>query len=76
MSRKSLLVSMKITAAQRAHDCRYNKRHRISKEDHRLTIKVDGDPHHYCIACAKVFIADSLARLNALNDEVQKLDAT
>jgi hypothetical protein len=53
MSRKSLLVTMEITAAGRAHNCRYNKRHRLEKGVKRLTIKSDGDEHHYCLACAK-----------------------
>jgi hypothetical protein len=66
---------MEITTALRSHDCRYNKRHRIAKGDRRLTIKSDGDAHHYCLACTRLFIADSLARLNALSAEVDGLTA-
>jgi hypothetical protein len=73
MSRKSLLVSMEITAAGRAHNCRYNKRHRLEKGVKRLTIKSDGDEHHYCLACAKAFLAASADRLAALRTEVDAL---
>jgi hypothetical protein len=73
MSRKSLLVSMSITTAGRGHNCRYNKKHRIEKDDRRLTIKVGRDERNYCLACAKVFMADSLARLQAMSAEVDAL---
>jgi hypothetical protein len=73
MSRKSLLVSMEITAAGRAHNCRYNKRHRLEKGVKRLTIKADGDEHHYCLACAKAFMAASADTLAALRAEVDSL---
>jgi hypothetical protein len=64
---------MEVTTAGRAHDCRYNKRHRILKGVRRLTIKIDGDEHHYCLTCAKVFMAASTARLAAISAEVDAL---
>jgi hypothetical protein len=73
MSRKSLLVSMEITTAGRGHDCRYNKKHRIEKGVRRLTVKSDGNEHHYCLACAKIFMMGSLQRLQALNSEIDAL---
>jgi hypothetical protein len=73
MSGKSLLVSMEITTAGRAHNCRYNKRHRIEKGVSRLTVKSDGDEHHYCIACARTFMAGSLERLRSLQVQVEAL---
>ena len=73
MSRKSLLVSMEITTAGRAHNCRYNKRHRIEKGVKRLTIKSDGDDHHCCLVCAKLFVASSTDRLAAVRAEVDAL---
>lgn len=66
MGRRSLLVSMEWTVAERAHDCRYNKKHRLQKGDRRLTIKSDGERHHYCVACAKSFFEYDLKRLRAL----------
>jgi hypothetical protein len=61
---------MEITTAGRAHDCRYNKRHRIEKGVRRLTIRSDGDEHHYCIACAKAFLVKDIERLQVLLMEV------
>jgi hypothetical protein len=73
MGHKSLLASMEVTIAGREHGCRYNKRHRIVKGEKRLTVKVDGDDHNYCLACAKTFIASSSERLAALRAEVDGL---
>ncbi len=63
---RSLLVSMEITVAGKAHDCRSNSAHRITKGDRRLTIKDDGDKHHYCLACAKTFMEKDAERLKGL----------
>jgi len=73
MPLKSLLVSMELTTAGRAHDCRYNKRHRIEKGTPRLTIKVDGDDHHYCLVCAQAFTSSSTERLAAIRAEIDAL---
>ncbi len=63
---KSVVVSMEITVAGRAHDCRYNKNHRLQKGMRRLTVKEDGDEHHYCLACARMFLVQGVERLTAL----------
>jgi hypothetical protein len=57
---------MQWTHAKRAHDCRFNQKHRLEKGQRRLTIKSDGDEHHYCVACAKTFLAADITRLQAL----------
>lgn len=71
MSHKSLLVSMELTTAGKGHNCRYNKKHRIEKGVSRLTIRSGRDKHHYCLACAKTFMAGSLQRLQDLQAEVE-----
>lgn len=63
---RSLIVSMELTEAGRAHDCRNNKSHRIEKGQQRLTIKSDGDEHHYCLPCARSFLVADIERLKAL----------
>ena len=73
MAHKSLIVSMEITTVGRAHDCRYNKRHRLEKGDRRLTVRSDGDEHHYCLECAKVFLRKDVERLRQLLAEVEAL---
>ena len=72
---KSLIVSMEITAAARAHNCRHNKDHRIEKGVKRLAIKSGGDKHHYCLACAKSFLLKDAERLQALLLEVDPLSS-
>jgi hypothetical protein len=69
VGRRSLLVRMQWTTAGRAHDCRYNKRHRIEKGHRRLTIKSDGDEHHYCVPCAKSFFEHDLKRFQTLYEQ-------
>jgi hypothetical protein len=68
---RSLIVSMEWTHAGRGHDCRNNKNHRIEKGDRRLTISSDGEPHHYCVPCAKGFLAADLRRLQLLLDQAE-----
>jgi len=70
---KSVVVSMEVTTAGRAHDCRYNKNHRLEKGMSRLTIKDDGDQHHYCLPCAKTFLVHGVDRLRTLLAEVERL---
>lgn len=70
---KSLIVVMEITAAGRSHDCRYNKNHRIEKGVRRLTIRADGDEHHYCLGCARSFLVKDVERLQTILGEVDGL---
>ena len=69
---RSLIVSMEITVAGSSHNCRNNDDHRIAKGVKRLTIKSDGDLHHYCLACAKGFLVKDAERLRALLAEVER----
>lgn len=62
---RSLLVSMEFTTAGKAHTCRFNSAHKIAKGDQRLTIKDDGDKHHYCLACARSFLERDTERLKS-----------
>jgi hypothetical protein len=64
---------MEITTVGRAHDCRFNERHRLEKGMPRLTIKEDGDERNYCLGCAKVFLKQGIERLQGLLSEVEKL---
>jgi hypothetical protein len=71
MGYRSLIVTMKITEVARSHDCRFNKKHRLEKGARRLTIRSDGNDHHYCLVCAKIFLVKDIERLNALLTEVE-----
>lgn len=70
---KSLLASMSITQAGKAHCCRFNKKHQFSKGDWRLTLKVDRDELHYCLLCARSFLAKDVKRITDLQADVEKL---
>ncbi len=70
---RSLIVSMTITNAGRAHGCRQNDTHKIVKGDSRLTIKSDGDEHHYCLACAQKFLEADIVNLRHMLDEIEAL---
>jgi hypothetical protein len=70
---RSLIVSMELTVAGNSHNCRNNGGHRISKGAKRLTIKSDGDRHHYCLACARVFLVADAERLRAIIAEVEQI---
>jgi len=63
---RSLIVSMEITTAGKSHNCRHNSKHRISMGDRRLTINSDGDKHHYCLECARGFLAKDIENLRLL----------
>jgi hypothetical protein len=39
------------------------------KGHRRLTIKSDGDEHHYCLACAKTFLAADIKPLQTLLEQ-------
>lgn len=68
---KSLIVSMQITTAGRAHNCRQSAQHRIEKGTKRLTITSSGDKHHYCLPCAQSFFVKDLERMRALLEEIE-----
>ena len=67
---KSVVASMEITTVARAHNCRHNMNHRLEKGMTRLTIRTDGDDRHYCLSCARTFLTQGIARLQALLDRV------
>lgn len=69
---KSVLVSMEVTVAGSSHNCRFNDGHRIHKGEWRLTIKEDGSSRHYCLSCARAFLAKGLERLRVLQTEVDE----
>ena len=73
---RSLIVSMTITNAGRAHSCRQNDAHKIVKGDARLTIKSDGDDHHYCLSCAQKFLEADIVNLRRSLDDIKALQVS
>jgi hypothetical protein len=53
---KSFLPQLIVEQAKNSHNCRFNKKHRITKGQRRLTAKEGRDVLHYCPACALHFL--------------------
>ncbi len=66
MPQKSLTKTVYIDSASRAHNCRFNKRHRISRGDRRLVVKEGRTEIHYCVECAKRFLRTDICKLTDL----------
>jgi hypothetical protein len=49
---KTLLTTVEIDVAQRAHNCQGNPVHRLSKGDRRLAVKKERGWDYYCMDCA------------------------
>lgn len=51
MSRKSFVRNVGIDVAQRAHNCRASKKHRIQRGDKRVGVKEGRSMKYYCLPC-------------------------
>jgi len=67
---KSFVRSIDVTVAKHAHNCRFNKAHRIESGDNRLTLKEDRSEKHYCSACGRAFLERDLARIREILDRL------
>ena len=48
---RSLITTVEITSALRAHNCQGDMNHRIVRGDRRLAVKKDRAWDYYCLAC-------------------------
>jgi hypothetical protein len=64
---KSLTLPMSIDVALRGHTCQHSKKHLIAKGDQRLKIAVGRSHEHYCVTCARKFIAEAVEHLQQLD---------
>ena len=60
---KSVVARMEITQAGSSHNCRFDKRHRVQKGAHRLTIIEGRTKMNYCLGCGVRFLAAGRAQL-------------
>lgn len=67
---KSLLKTIDITTAGKAHNCKANKSHKIVKGDRRLTIKEGQSVSNYCLDCGRHFIGISMDNLKQISEEI------
>jgi hypothetical protein len=66
MATKSLVLSVQIDIAERAHNCQANDKHRITRGDSRLKVRNGRSWDHYCRSCALAMIARGIDRLEGL----------
>jgi len=66
--RKSLISTVEVTRVQRAHTCRHDDSHALTKGDVRLTVKDESGKFNYCAACGVAMVdegIDVLKRIRA-----------
>ena len=68
---KSILISVQIDQAKKAHNCQANTRHRIERGDTRLNVRSGRSWDRYCISCAKTIIQRDIAELQELQRKFQ-----
>ena len=69
---KSLIASVKVEEAKKAHNCRWNRAsHRINRGDKRLKVKDGRNSLLYCLACAKSIVRRDIERLQKLQKELE-----
>ncbi len=68
---RSVLLSLDVDEAVNAHNCTASKKHRLTRGDKRLKVKLPGtqqSPDHYCKVCALKMITQSIERLEELRE--------
>ena len=70
---KSLILSVNVDHAKRAHNCQANSRHRIQKGDKRLNVRNGRSWDRYCWDCSQKMIEFGQAKLFDLKDELGNL---
>ena len=68
---KSLIKNVSLTEAKRAHDCRFNTKHKICKGDTRLTVKEGRKTSNYCVSCATLFLDSSIRELQNIRSNIE-----
>jgi hypothetical protein len=64
---KSILITVEIDQAKRAHNCQANARHRIQGGDTRLNVRNGRSWDRYCGLCAKTIIERDIVALQELH---------
>jgi len=66
---KSLLIKTRFSTALRAHKCKANSKHLISKGDFRLEVKNDRNWDKYCRVCSSKIFKENNKNWNGKYDE-------
>jgi hypothetical protein len=68
---KSILMSINVGIAQRAHNCQHNQSHRIVKGDKRLEVSEGRNIERFCVECALSIVARDISKLQELQKQLQ-----
>jgi len=68
---KSMLPSLVVDQALRAHKCQHNAAHRLKQGEKRLRVRVERTYEHFCTACALDIIDRDIGKLRALADQLR-----
>lgn len=66
---KSIIWSVEVDEAMKAHNCQHNRKHRLERGDKRLSVSKDRSVEHYCRACALEILARDIQKLQALEKQ-------
>ena len=67
---RSLVTRSEVDAAQRAHNCQGNARHRIERGGTRLKVRNGRNWDHYCLDCARAIVRRDITALEAIAREL------
>ena len=68
---KSVLKTLKMGKAGAASDCHHDKKHRFTKGDALLEVKVNRDRSRLCVSCALESVRAGIRRLQKLESELE-----
>jgi hypothetical protein len=71
---KSLIKTLAVTQAKRAHNCQNNNSHKILKDDWRLEVREGRQTKRYCILCAKSFLEKTEEEIKAVQQQLMQAD--
>lgn len=71
---KSALPKIEIETVKRAHDCRHNGTHRLTKGEKRLLIKEGRKKSRYCLECATRIVRRDIKRLEELEQKIAAMN--
>jgi ribosomal protein L37AE/L43A len=63
---KSIVSTARVEEAKKAHDCRFDKSHRLERGMLRLTVEEEGKELHYCAVCGRQIVKRDIERLSLL----------
>ncbi|MDF2647440.1 MAG: hypothetical protein K0Q73_3245 [Paenibacillus sp.] len=67
---KTLIKSITVDDAQRAHSCQHIPSHRVLQGEKRLKLKVNRSFEHFCTVCALQIIEADIQKLQRIKDQM------